>query len=250
MEHKKIIVGVAVVIVGIAFVLFNSNKAVQTNTTLDTSNQVVSQYDHVDVVLDFYQPWMRAIQSTSTDPYTDGLAAAPILSPALRDRLSSTSEDENDPVICQNPIPTTINTRTLYEQPEKSQVLVYSKEQELAGQAIVTLLRANDGWYIDDILCSRGEFDIEREFTFVYDGNLLKSVPPPYNPDYWHLVYTQDGTPGYAAQLFFDQDSICIDQNNNESVCDTTKFVDAAKVNLAGNMTETGVEVKKVTFTE
>jgi len=82
----------------------------------------------------------------------------------------------------------------------------------------------------------------------VYEGNLLKSVPPPYDPNYWHLVYAQNGTLGYVVPLFFSAMSMCTDIRGNESVCDPSQFIEVQKVMLRGDMTELGVEVKQLEF--
>ena len=212
--------------------------------------QAVSTDDPIDVVLDFYGDWLDAVRSTSTDPYQAGLTNEPLLSPTLQNKLDNPpAEQLKDPVLCQDPIPTKIRSKRLYEKPDEVQFVVFSKEQPLAGQAIILARRLNDGWYIEDIECSR-EFDEPREFTFEYEGNLLKSVPPPYDPNYWHLVYSQDSVPGYAVPLFFSAESMCTDSNGTESICDENQFTETQKVMLHGNMTELGVDVMKLEFVE
>ena len=253
MVNKKIIVGVAV-LVFLTVVISLSLKEFKTDTEIKpieaTEIQQVSTDDPIDIVLDFYGDWLDAVQSTSTDPYQLGLVDEPLLSPELRSKLSNPFEDQlKDPVVCQDPIPEKIRSKRLYELPDEVQIVVFSKEQPLAGQAIATIRRLNDGWYIEDIECSR-EFDEPREFTFEYEGNLLKSVPPPYDPNYWHLVYSQDGTPGYAVPLFFSTDSQCTDVNRVAAMCDPNQFTETQKVMLRGNMTELGVEVKQLEYIE
>lgn len=252
MTPKKIIlVVIAIILIAVVIIWFNiKNTRTQPKTEKATDVQAVSTYDPIDVVLDFYSDWLDAVQSTSTDPYQAGLTNEPLLSPALRDKLNNPpSEQLRDPVLCQDPLPTKIRSKRLYEKPDEIQFVVFSKEQPLAGQAIILARKLNNGWYIEDIKCSR-EFDEPREFTFEYEGNLLKSVPPPYDPNYWHLVYSQDGTPGYAAQLFFGAESICINPNSTKTVCDEKQFTETQKVMLHGNMTESGVDVMKLEFIE
>lgn len=255
MKNKQIIVGGIAVLLVLLFLMAifigGKGSGTHTPTEVTTDTQVVSDSDPIDIVLDFYGPWLDAAQSTSTDFQQLGLADNPLLSEELRTKLTEASViDELDPVICQDPLPEKIQSKKIYDEGDKSQILVFSKEQNRAGQAVVTLLRQNDGWYIDDIVCSRGEFDVPREFTFMYEGNLLKSVPPPYDPEFWHLVYAQNGTFGYVVPLYFSDASICTDMSGAESVCAPDKFMETRKVMVRGEMTESGVEVKQLDFIE
>lgn len=251
-NNKKVVISiaVAVAVIGLLMIVFKGGDVPSVGLT-PVSEQVVSTDDVIDIVSDFYSPWLQAVQSTTTDPYTEGLDKEPLLSPALRTSLEAARDNEGtDPVICQNPIPKKVVTKSLYESSEKAQVLVFSRDQDMAGQAIVTLLRANDGWYMDSILCSRGEFGEEREFTFEFEGHLLTGVPAPQDPEAWYLVYTQDDVPGYAAKLFFDAESMCVAEDDSQSVCNPDQFTQAKKVKLQGNMSEYGVAVRRITSME
>lgn len=252
MKQKIIIssiVGVLIIVsLGTWFIKNNSTMSVVPEE--NQNMQAVSTDDPIDIVLDFYADWLDAVESTSTDPFQSGLTNESLLSQALRDKLNNPPADiQKDPVLCQDPLPTKIRSKRLVEQADEMQFVIFSKENPLAGQAIATTRKQGEGWYLDDIYCSR-EFDEPREFTFEYEGNLLKSVPPPYDPEQWHLVYAQDGTFGYVVPLSFVADSACIDQTGTEAVCDPSQFTETKKVMLQGNMTELGVDVKKLRFLE
>jgi hypothetical protein len=248
-NHKRTIgaiVGLLVVGIGLLIGWYS----LKTKSDSITS-QEVSIKEPVDVVMDFYGPWLDAAQSTSTDPYTLGLDQDPILSTKLRARLADISEKQKiDPVLCQNIVPKIISTRTISEQTDNVQILVLSKEPIQPGQAVVTLQRLHDGWYIDDIACSQGEVDTSGKNGFETKGVLFKDAPPPYDPNTWHLGFTEDDVRVKIVPLFFDSSSKCIDVHKIESVCDVNNFDETNKnvVMLRGDMTEAGVEVKQLEF--
>lgn len=245
MKDKKIIVGsivgvVLIALVGVALFFF-VNKT--------PPKQAVSSDDPTDIVLDFYDAWSAAAQSTSTSPYQEELAKTPILSKTLRDRLVATPENpEIDPVLCQNIPPTKVSSRTIVEEADRTQILVMSKEPIQAGQAVFMLSRLDEGWYIDDILCAQGEYVTPGEFSFAHEGGLFKSVTDQSLPDqeYWTLLYIQD-TKMYTARLLFTPDSMCTDTSGNEAVCNPDQFIET-KVKVQGEMSENGVAVKQLTF--
>lgn len=243
---NKIIVLVLVVfiIIGFVWVFFKGNVLNQ---------QEVSMSDPVDVVLDFYDPWLDARKSETTDPYKEGLDKSPILSKELRSRISKAkgqSDTEVDPVLCQVTVPTVISGRPLYESEDKVEILILARDKGLDGQAVVVLNKLNGGWYINDIKCSPGEFAPPREFSFEREGYLLKSVPAPLNSKYWHLVFEENDELGHVAPLFFGEESICILSNGDESVCNPDQFLETSKATVYGEMSESGVSVKKLRFME
>jgi hypothetical protein len=244
MKDKKIIVGsiIGVTIIAlVAVALFFVNKT--------ETKQAVSSDDPTDIVLDFYGEWSDAAQSTSTNPYQEGLAKTPILSKTLRDRLASTPENpEVDPVLCQNIPPTKISSRTIIEETDTTQILVMSKEPIQAGQAVFMLSRLDEGWYIDNIICAQGESGTLGEFSFAHEGGLFKGVTDQSLPDqeYWSILYIQDAKM-YTARLLFTADSMCTDVAGTEAVCNPDQFTET-KVKIEGEMSENGVTVKHLTF--
>lgn len=253
-KQRLIIVGVVVVVIITigAGVFFKLHGGVQSEGS-KAGSQGTSNNDPTDIVLDFYNPWLEALRSTSTDPYQSGLATAPILSKTLSDKLVASlghAATLPDPVLCQTKLPSAIATRIVYTLENKEQVLVTAKDKDLTGQSIITLNKNNDGWYIDDIQCAPGEFEAPREFTFENVGFLLqKSVPSPYNSNNWHIVFAQDGKQGYVAPLLFDGKSMCTAPDGSTAVCDPSKFEETAKVSVHGQMTEYGVQVQKMELT-
>ena len=244
--NNKLIIGivVALVLIGVgAWMLWGGGSI--------GGGQEVSMDEPVDIVLDFYRPWFEALQSPDTDPYEAGLASAALLGSELRERLKDAKgQSEVDPVLCQSSVPSKILTRVVYENENGAQILVTAPQKESTEQALVTLTRLNDGWYISDISCSPGEFAPDREFSFEREGHLLKSVPEPLNSDYWHLVYEENGQPGHVAPLFFDSQSMCTTPDGNTSVCNPDNFIEPSKAFVQGQLTETGVEVSRVELRE
>ena len=214
--------------------------------------QEVSKYDPVDIVFDFYSSWLEAKQSETTNPYSENLLKDPLLGKELLLKLEEAQKDienKTDPVLCQETSDIKLSTRIISTGEEKTQILVMARDKTLTGQSVVTLNKINDGWYIYDIECFPGEFDVDREFTFEQEGSLLKqSVPTPLNPENWHIVFNQFEQDGHLAPLLFDSESICIDIEGEESVCDSDQFNEGEKVSVKAQMTEGGAEVSRMEF--
>lgn len=249
MTRQKFIIGGVLGLVVIAVVV---GLLVKGRGGLGVAEQAISTADVANTVLDFYDPWLAAVHATTTDPYQEGLADTPILSPELRERLAAVGRGEGalDPVLCQTKVPEQISARPVYQNDTGAQVLVRSTEKGWPEQAVVTLVRHNDGWYIGDISCSAGETAPVREFSFEMEGYLLKSVVPPLDPQYWHLVFEQNGQQGHVAPLFFGAESMCTTAAGVESVCAPDQFIEPSKAFVRGQLTESGVEVKRLELKE
>ncbi len=251
MDNRKKLLGIVVVVAAIvlvAWLLINGRDGGNANTYFFSPDD-----DPRSLVVDFYEYWLQAAASTSTNPYDAGLTEVSILTPALKERLAAAEGSAVDPVLCQETIPEGIRTRVVYELDDSAQILVTYREatttpEVQALQTIITFERSEMGWLMNDITCSSGESEEVGEFSFEREGNLLKSVPAPLNSDYWHLVYEENGQTGNAAPLFFDESSVCIAVDGTESTCDTNTFVEAQKVFLQAQMTEAGPKVKRLQF--
>lgn len=244
MKKTKIIVGVLVLVAIIGLVWFFARGAAE---------QQVSKLDAIDTAGDFYHEWLKAAQSpTTADPSLKTLAKSPILSEPLRERLVNAQKDSGattDPVLCQTTVPEDISMRRVYMSEDEAQILVTSKDKNVTNQAFVILKSYNNGWYINDIQCSLGEFAPEREFSFEKEGYLLKgSIPKPYDPKNWHLVFEDSGEPGHVVPLFFDSESQCSSLDGSKSVCKPDQFTEATKVFVRSQMTERGANVKQLEF--
>lgn len=255
MTQKKIIAGCLLIlgiIVLILVVLFmKPSKEVGVVQVQDI--QQVSKNEPVDIVLDFYNLWLKAAKSTSSNPYTEKLQSYGLLSKELRTRIIQSEghgKTEIDPVLCQITLPTAVTSRIVSTQENKVRVLVMAKEKELTAQSVFTVVRHNDGWFIQDISCSPGEFDIPQEFTFNEEGHLLKGEHSPLNPKYWHLVFEENGEQGHFAPLLFTATSTCVAKNASVSVCVPEQFIEASKVHVYGQMTDIGPIVARLEFLE
>lgn len=246
MKRHIIIIGVVVlVIISIAFFLRTAEKEaiVQSPTT-----------DPLDEVIDFYNAWLAAAKATSTEDVFSTVLASATLSPELREelqtKLAEATDGSLDPVLCQPEPPERIGGKMVYQLDNSAQIMMLARggEEKAPNQATVTLGSDNGSWVITDISCATGELPPEREFSFEQEGFLLKSVPPPLNPEYWHLVFEQQGVMGHTVPLFFAADSVCIDTAGTETLCDTEQFTEATKVLVQAEMTEAGAEVKRLVF--
>ncbi len=243
---KKIkIIGVVAVLVAIVGLVWFFAKG--------GAEQQVSKLDATDTVGDFYDKWLKAAQMpTTADPNLATLAKSPILSKSLRAKIANAQKDSNtttDPVLCQSTVPEDISMRRVFTSENEAQILVTSKDKNVTNQAFVTLNKYNNGWYINDIQCSLGEFAPEREFSFEKEGYLLKnSIPKPYNNKNWHLIFEDNGEPGHVVPLLFDSESQCTSLDGSKSVCKPDQFIEATKVFVRGQMTERGANVKQLEF--
>ncbi len=240
---KKIIIAVLVLLVIGGGVWFAKNGGM---------GQEVSKVDAIDTVGGFYDQWLLATKQPEAVPNRATLAKSPILSKELRKKLGEAlkqTESTLDPVLCQATVPEDISLRQVSETAEKAEILVTARNSKATEQAIIILQKLNEGWYINEINCSLGEFEPEREFTFEKEGFLLKdSVPAPYDAKNWHIVFEQNGTAGHVAPLFFDGESQCTALSGNVSQCNPAQFAEATKVLVKGQMSERGVSVKQLLF--
>lgn len=244
MKHRNIIIAAVA-----ALLLFGAGLFFLWDSLLGGAPQEVSMSKPVDVVLDFYEPWLDASKATSTSPYKEGFADSLILSKDLRKQIKAgekKTENEPDPVLCQLSTPPGISARLVSQSETEAQVVVLSTQKDMTAQSIATLVALNGGWYIDDITCTLGEFAPEREFSFEHEGFLLKSVPPPYNPANWHIVFEENGQQGHVAPIFFDAASMCTDLKGTSAVCVPDELVQTTKVHIQGQMSEYGVQVKNL----
>lgn len=240
MKHTKTIVGI-IVLIAVAVFAWIFIKG--------SSTQQVSKLDTTDTVVGFYTEWLASVKDSSVSPDRAKLAKSPILSKALREKLSSALKqtDSLDPVLCQTTVPESFATRSVYQKDTEAQILVTSRDKSVSEQTIVTLNKTDEGWYINNIECSPGEFAPEKEFTFENEGFLLKdSIPAPYNKKNWHIVFEEDGVKGNVVPLIFDKDSQCTDLDGNKAVCKPDQLAEATKVLVRGQMTEYGANVKQL----
>jgi hypothetical protein len=203
--------------------------------------QKVSTEEPVDIVHDFYKLWLTAAQSTTTDPYQEGLADWPFLGEALRAKvLSAHAAGAVDPVLCQSSVPAEIAQRRLAETETWREFLVTARKSTSTEQAIVRLVPLDGGWYVDDIQCSAGEFAPEAEFSFDREGQLVKD-----SSGNWRLLFVEDGEPGHVAPLIFGAQSACRGQDGAAATCDAS-LAEHATAHVRGHMTEMGVEVAQL----
>ncbi len=237
---------VILIIAVVLFKIFNKN----TPDSEGIGNQEVSTNEPIDIVSDFFSLWLNAAQSTSTDPYSSGVASSPILSAGLRTKLEearASEQSDADPVLCQAGFPDRIKAKVVFQAEDKAQILVKTSD---ADQSVVTLLRHNDGWYINDIECSHGDAAIDREFSFDNEGFILKGVPPHLDPNYWYIVFEEDDQAGHSVPLLFGADSVCGPANGTLATCSPDQFLPVAKAHVYGQMGDTGIEVKRLEFVE
>jgi len=237
--------GVLVILIigiGVYVKVFRGDTAVPE----EVAPQEVTTGAPVDIALDYFESWLEAARSTST-PYDSGLTAQPFLSPALKTKLEEgrlRDAGEIDPVLCQTTLPERISARVVHESGDVAQVLVLAKGKP--EQTVFSMKRQGEGWYIDDIVCSYGESTPPREFTFDREGYLLKSVPPPLDPQYWHIVFEENEERGHYSPLLFSDKSNCVALDGSNGTCAPDTFVEATKVHIAGQMTESGIDVVRL----
>jgi len=248
---KTHLIILAVVLIGLIAVLFLVNRDKDAGNPDEVTLEVLG--DPMDATTEFYRAWHEAELSTTTDPQTENLINHPRLSEEVRTSLTESLNDEGtevNPVLCQTVVPPRFGTKLSYILDNEAEVHVLARglDERSSRTAVVKLNGVNGEWVISSISCAHGESGPEREFTFEKEGFLLKSVPPPLNPDYWHLVFKENGVDGHTAPLFFNASSTCVMTDGTEQVCDPSTFSEPAKALTQGEMSEIGVDVKRITF--
>lgn len=242
-----IIAGVIIVLVIAAIVVNTRNSANEDEALPELTG------DSIDATQDFYSSWLNAAKEQTLETYALTLADDTRISDDVRNYITSAMADAEralDPVLCQAVTPERFGVKPSYEADGKAQLLVLARglEEPSPNLAVVDLEIIKNQWQITNIACSTGESAPEREFSFERDGFLLKSVPAPLNSDFWHIVYEDGGQMGYTAPLFLDAASMCVSNDGVETVCEESQFVEASSVQVQGEMTESGVNVKRITF--
>ena len=208
--------------------------------------------DPTDITMDFLGDCLEARISSTTDPYTKGLATSTVLGLELSKRLVEAEAEfranGTDPVLCQSTIPGKLRSKSVFETEDKAQIMILPKDNQTTVIPVVTLVGHDGLWEISDITCSNAEEAPDQgEFSFDREGQLLKaSLKPPLDNNYWHLVFEENGTFGYTAPLFLNESSTCKLADGNEEACRDDMFVETQKVHVQGDMTEAGVEVKQI----
>lgn len=208
----------------------------------------------IDITLDFYDAWLGARQTGDNEPFTQNLLAFEQVAPDLRTRLQESNGklggDQQDPVLCQVGVPEGLRTLPIFQKDEEAQVLVMSTTDGQTGQAIVKLAAKNNLWRITDITCGNAEQAPQGEFSFDKTGFLLKQVPAPLDSKYWHLVFEEEGVLGHAVPLYIDESSVCARQDGSTGACNEEVLKETAPARVMGEMTESGVKVKRIEMVE
>jgi hypothetical protein len=251
--HKRfLVIGGVIVLLGVVVTLVFLGY--RTATDDESENIPVVALDPLDVVIDFYNDWLLLAQSTTTSPYDSDLINSPLLSEAVRTKVAvrPTVGESNslDLVLCQAVPPNKIGAKVLYQLDTEAEFIILARgdAEKSPNQAVVKVVRTENTWQIINITCTTGDIPPVREFAFEQEGYLLKNLPPPLNPDVWHLVFEQDGVMGHTVPLFFTTESVCITTGGTESVCDTATFTDAKKVFIQADMSESGAVIKRLHF--
>lgn len=256
MDNKKnILIGLAILAaIALIVVLVSLFKGETNPGDGNTPVVVLPADDAFDVTIEFYNQWLSETQSTTTNPYDSGLINSPRLSNEVRtmiqDKRASKVEGDLDAVFCQSLVPERVGGKEIFKADTKAQIMILARgfETKSPYQSIVTLDAVDGNWQITKIECLQSEVAPVREYDFERTGFLLKSVVAPLNPEYWHLVYEENGINGHAIPLFFDAESICVTASGEEAVCDPSRFMETSKVLLQADMLETGADVRRVTF--
>lgn len=242
------------IIVGLLW-FFLKDSSQNTTPLEEPVDDSTSLIDPLTVTMEFYDLWLGALQSTTTDPYQSGLTNLPIISAEMRAQIEQKhaehKEGDLDPVLCQTTTPKRVGGKVIYADGSEAQIMMLARGGEIKSpyQAIVTLEVVTGEWQINKIECVQGETAPTSEFDFDRSGYLLKqSLLPPLNPENWHLIHQENEQPGHATPLSFDASSTCVSLEGIETVCDTSLLIEATKVNIKANMGEQGATVKFLTF--
>lgn len=248
--------GIIFVLLLIGALWFFSSNTTFIGSTGDGENEITPTEDPLDVTINFYNDWVAALVSTTTDPYQAGLATSSVLSEEVKayieEKRINKKDGDFEAVTCQLTTPPRVGGKEIYKKDTEAQIMILARGQEVktSNMAIVTL-KAKDGlWQISNINCTQGEIAPITAYDFEHSGFLLKqSLPAPFDSQYWHLVYEEvDGQTGYTVRLYFTPESICISKEGSEAVCSPDSFTEATKAFVEANMTEEGGVVERMRF--
>ncbi len=254
MKQQYIIIVVVLVVIIVGAVVWKNNAPTSTSENTASTEEIASAGDPVEATVAFYKQWLEAVQDNTLSPYTSGVLENPILSSDVRSYIENAKETGGpagvDPVLCQSVTPEKIRAKATFVLDDTAEVMVLGRGQgtKSSEQAAVRLEVIDGAWKITNIGCYAGESAPEREFTFEKEGFVLKGVPPQLNPEYWYLVFEENGEAGHTAPLLFDAESICVTTDESEAVCDPEQFVNPSKAFVQAQMTEAGAQVKRLQF--
>jgi hypothetical protein len=252
--QKRIVVGAVIVAVLMGAWFMFAPSATNKSGELNTSS--APEEGALDVVNEFYGAWLAAVQSTTTDPYQAGLSTGVLLSDSVQAYIADAQQNDEelnrDPVLCVSSVPSRVGARSIFisDTSAEVQVLGRGSEEKTSEYAVVSLTAVDGMWQVSDIACMSGETAPEQEFPFDREGFLLKGVPPQMDPNFWYLVYEENGKAGHVAPLTFDAESVCISPDGSERVCDPSQFVNPSQARVQGGMTEAGAVVQRVQMFE
>ncbi|PIR85871.1 hypothetical protein COU14_02110 [Candidatus Kaiserbacteria bacterium CG10_big_fil_rev_8_21_14_0_10_44_10] len=210
--------------------------------------------DPINVTLGFYEDWLLAKNTGPNEPFVQGLLDYEQVGAELKEKLKAQegqlTDETTDPVLCQVGVPGGLRTLPVYQQEEAAQILVMSTTKGQAGQAIVDMVAKNGLWQITNITCGNAETGPQGEFSFDKSGFLLKQVPAPLDSNYWHLVYEEAGVLGHAVPLFMDAETVCVNAEGDTVGCDDNLLKETMPARVQGQMSEVGVEVKRIEVVE
>lgn len=245
---------VGVLLSGAAYFLFQNTTTDETAVVTEVPAVPLPPDAAFDVAMEFYTAWLAAIQSTTTDPFQTGLINSPRLSSEVRtmiqEKYTTQVAGDLDPVFCQATKPERVGAKAIFVEDTSAQImmLIRGLDTKAAHQSVVTLKAVAGMWQITKIECVQGDVAPIREYDFERTGFLLKSVPAPYNGEYWHLVYEENDKPGHVVRLYFTTESKCIADNGIETVCDPSQFVEPTQVLMQADMLDDGARVRRITF--
>lgn len=249
MNKKLVIIILGVFIVGGLLLMSLGNYSVM---NFNSKSSVTLAGDPLDTVNGFFNDWLNARTSTSSDPYALNLPSDTRLATSTKEYIQTADRTSTkDPVLCLTQLPPRIGAKPVFKLADTAQYVVVARGVGgvTPDRAVVDLSIVDDVWLITKIECISGESAPEREFAFERTGYLLKHNEPPLDPNTWYVVFAENGEDGHIAPLHFSDQSICVDAGAAESVCDPNSFTNAIQATVKGGMSEAGVDVKRIEFT-
>ncbi len=237
-----------IIYIAVALILFVGAFLIANRTHHDATVEQKVTIDSIEVASQFFNAWLEARQSTSTNPFDQNVAASEHITDDVRNYINGARDTytEKDPVLCLTQVPPRIGVRPVYEATTTAEVMVVPRKLEtpVPQSAIVKLELIDKNWKIVNITCSNGEEAPVSEFSFERAGFATKTLPAPYASDTWHIVFTQDDGRIGATPLLFDGESLCAAADGTESYCTSDKLVEGGRIYIKSNLTETGALIK------
>ncbi|MFP4022720.1 MAG: hypothetical protein ACLFNR_01020 [Candidatus Paceibacterota bacterium] len=127
------------------------------------------------------------------------------------------------------------------EADSKAVVIIKMNYSGSSEEREINLVAEEGQWKVDSVSSPELNFDFSEKGRIVINN-------PGYPEGVWHLLYEKPGAPALSEALLFDEESICLEEE--ESVCDPSSLESGLMVSVKGLQKDEGVLVRELKYIE